>query len=81
MIDLKDYEDNKAQRCFEKWMKIPPARDALTKCDNPSEAMNIALKLEENRVSFFKDGNDKYFHNVVKFIEAQIIPLGEQSQD
>jgi hypothetical protein len=73
MIDLKDYEENKVQRCFDKWMKIPPVQNALTKLDNPSQAMEVAVKLEENRVHFLKDGNDKYLDNVLKFIELQAL--------
>ena len=71
MIDLKDYEENKTQRCFDKWMKIPHVQNALTKLDNTSQAMEVAVKLEENRVYFLKDGNDKYLDNVLKFIELQ----------
>ena len=73
MIDLKDYEENKAQRCFDKWMKIPPVQNALSSLDNTSQAMEVAVKLEENRVAFLKDGNDKYLDNVLKFIELQAV--------
>lgn len=71
MIDWKDYEENKAQRCLEKWEKIPQINEELAKIDDRIKAAEIALKLEENRMAIFKSvENDKFLDALADFVKA-----------
>lgn len=71
MIDLEDYEKNKGQRCLDKWNKIPMVNEAMKNLDVEKQK-ELSVKLEDNRISFFKNGTDKFVENMMNFIQTNV---------
>ena len=69
MIDFEHYEKNKGQTCLNKWSKIPQVKEAMDKMNDENKSIDLAVKLEENRVSFLRDGNDAYLNNMMIFVK------------